>query len=86
MALLSLQDVVCPLKLLGPHTAHPEEKQLRLHQLFLGRNKPSHNQTPWAICPARRVLILLDPREDILLTYCVYTALDPRDFFFFSLF
>lgn len=32
MAFLSLQSIVCPLKLLGPHTAHQEEKQLYLHQ------------------------------------------------------
>lgn len=81
MAFLSLQSIVCPLKLLGPHTAHQEEKQLYLHQEEITQTTtrlpgplPCTVINNWSTQK-----IPLDPR-DILLTYYVCTALEPRDF------
>ena len=81
MAFLPLLDVVCLLKRLGPHTAHPEEKQPHLHQ-----EEITQTTTRLAGPFAHAVINIwstrknpLDPRAEVLLTSHVYPALEPRD-------
>lgn len=71
--------IVCPLKLLSAHTAHPEEKQLHREEITQTTTRLPGPFARTVINIWSTWKIPLNPR-DVLLTYYVWNALDPTDF------